>query len=68
MRYKAWLVAHDFIRRPRIDFKETYSLVMDIITFCFLISLVIKEELAVYFIDVTKTYLYGSLDNVTTFN
>ena len=38
MRYKARLVAQGFLQRPSIDYKETYSHVMNTITFLFLIS------------------------------
>ena len=36
---------------------------MDAITFRFLISLVITENLDMRLMDVVKAYLYGSLDN-----
>ena len=38
-RYKARLVAQSFSQRPGIDYDETYSPVMDIITFQYLISM-----------------------------
>ena len=38
VRYKARLVAQDFSQRPEIDYEETYSPVMDAITFRYLIS------------------------------
>jgi hypothetical protein len=41
IRYKARLVAQGFTQRPDIDFNETYSPVMNGITFRYLISLVI---------------------------
>ena len=41
-RYKARLVAQGFLYRPGIDFEETYSFVMDAITFRFLISLTVS--------------------------
>ena len=62
MRYKARLVAHGFSQRPGIDFDETYSPVMDTITFRFLISLAISERLEMRLMDVVTAYLYGSLD------
>ncbi|GKB16661.1 disease resistance CC-NBS-LRR class family protein [Tanacetum coccineum] len=44
-RYKARLVAQDFSQRPRIDYEETYSPVMDAITFRYLISLAVSKNL-----------------------
>ncbi|KAL6319511.1 hypothetical protein AAG906_014187 [Vitis piasezkii] len=43
IRYKARLVAQGFSQRPGIDYEETYSPVMDAITFRFLISLAVSE-------------------------
>ena len=42
--YKARLVVQGFSRRPRIDYEETYSPVMNVITFRYLISLVVYEK------------------------
>ena len=39
-----------------------YSLVIDTITFHFLISMEILEKLEMHFIDVVMAYLYGSRD------
>ena len=61
-RYKARLVAQGFSRKPGIDFEETYSPVMDSITFRYLISLAISENLDMRLMDVVTTYLYGDLD------
>ena len=63
MRYKARLVAQGFSQRLGIDYKETYAPAIDAITFRFLISLVITENLDMRLMDVVKAYLYGSLDN-----
>jgi hypothetical protein len=63
IRYKARLVAQGFSQRPDIDYEETYSPVMDAITFRFLISLVVIENLDMRLMDVVTAYLYGSLDN-----
>jgi hypothetical protein len=45
IRYKARLVVQGFTQRPGVDFNETYSLVMNIITFRYLISLAIKTSI-----------------------
>ena len=63
MRYKARLVAQGFSQRPGIDFEETYSPVVDAITFRFLLSLTISEGLQIRLMDVVTAYLYGSLDS-----
>ena len=63
IRYKVRLVAQGFLKRPSIDYEETYALVMDAITFRFLISLVAKENLDMQLTNVVTAYLYGSLDN-----
>ena len=61
--YKARLVAQGFSQRPGIDYDETYSPVMDMITFHFLISLVLFEKLEMRLMDIVTAYLYGSLDS-----
>ena len=62
IRYKARLVAQGFSQRPGIDYEDTYSPVMDTITFRFLISLAVNERLDMRLMDVVTAYLYGSLD------
>ena len=44
IRYKARLVAQGFSQRPGIDYDETYSPVMDAITFRYLISLTVLRN------------------------
>ena len=51
-RYKARLVAQGFSQRPRIDYEEKYSPVMNIITFRYLISLSVSEGLDMHLMDV----------------
>jgi hypothetical protein len=51
VRYKARLVAQGFLQKPGIDYEETYSLVVDAITFRFLISLVVTESLDMRLMD-----------------
>ena len=43
VRYKARLIVQGFSQRPNIDFDETYSPVMDGITFRYLVSMAVKE-------------------------
>jgi hypothetical protein len=62
MRYKARLVAQWFTQRSGIDFNETYSPVMNGITFRYLISLATQKRLSLQLMDVVTVYLYGSLD------
>ena len=62
MRFKAQLVAQGFSQRPEIDYDETYSPVMDTITFRFLISMAVSERLEMCLMDIVTAYLYGSLD------
>jgi hypothetical protein len=55
-------MAQEFSQRPVIDYEEPYSPVMDVITFHYLISLVVSEKLNMQLIDVVTVYLYGDLD------
>ncbi|KAD5508315.1 hypothetical protein E3N88_16018 [Mikania micrantha] len=63
IRCKARLVAQGFSQRPGIDYDETYSHVMDAITFRYLISLAVSKNLEMHLMDVVTAYLYGSLDS-----
>jgi hypothetical protein len=63
VRYKARLVAQRFTQRPDINFNETYSPVMNGITFRYLISLTTQKRLSLQLMDVVTAYLYGSLDS-----
>ena len=62
VRYKAHLVAQGFSQRPGIDYEETYSPVMDAITFRYLIHLAVSEGLEMNLMNVVTTCLYGSID------
>jgi hypothetical protein len=57
------VVAQGFTQRPSIDFNETYSAVMNGITFRYLISIAIQKYLSLQLMDVVTIYLYGSLDS-----
>jgi hypothetical protein len=63
VRYKARMVANDFTQRLGVDFNETYSPVMNGITFRYLISLAIQKHLSLQLMDVVTVYLYGPLDS-----
>ena len=63
IRYKARLEAQSFSQRLDVDFEETYSPIMDAITFRFLISLAVSKGLDMHLMDVIIAYLYGSIDN-----
>ena len=62
-RYKASLVEQGFSQRLGIDYDETYSPVMDIITFQYLISLSVSEGLDMHLMDIVTAYLYSMLEN-----
>jgi hypothetical protein len=59
VRYKTRLVAQG----SEVDFNEIYSLVMNGITFQYLISLAIQKHLSLQLMDVMTAYLYVSLDS-----
>ena len=62
VRYKAQLVAQGFSQILGIDYEETYSPVMDAITFRNLICLTVSKGLNMHLMDVVTIYLYGSID------
>ena len=57
------LVAQGFSQKPDIDYEETFSPVMNAITYHFLISLAIPGGLDMHLMNVITTYLYGFMDN-----
>ena len=57
------LVTQGFSQKPSIDYEETFSPVMDAITFRFLINWVVPERLDMHLMNVITVYLYGSMDN-----
>ena len=57
------LVAQGFSQKPGINYEETFSSVMDAITYHFLISLAVPKGLDMCLMNVMTTYLYGSMDN-----
>ena len=55
-------MAQGFSQSPEIDYEETYSSIMDIIMFLYLICLVVSEKLNMQLMNVVTLYLYGNLD------
>ena len=62
IRYKVRFVAQGFSQRPGVDFNQTYSPVINTISFRFLLALTIQLSLHIYLLDVVTTYLHGVLD------
>jgi Reverse transcriptase (RNA-dependent DNA polymerase) len=62
IRYKARLEAQGFFQRPGLDFVETYSPVMDITSYKYLISLSLNLNCMLHITDVETAYLKGNLD------
>lgn len=63
VRYISRLVTQGVSQRPNIDYAETYSPMVDRITFRYIINLPVHENLDMCLMDVVTTYFYGSLDN-----
>lgn len=64
-RYKARLVAQCFLQKLGINYKETYSPIIDTTTFRYLISLAVSQNLEMRLLNVVTAYLYGDLDTET---
>lgn len=63
VRYKARLVARGFTQIPGRDYDLTYSPVMDITTYRYLIAFSLHHNLSMHQMDIVTAYLYGTLDN-----
>ncbi|KAL3683038.1 hypothetical protein R1sor_001060 [Riccia sorocarpa] len=62
MRFKARLVAQGFSQRYGVDYIDTYSPVMDHVTFRYLINFAVHHQLRMHLVDVVTAYLYGNID------
>jgi hypothetical protein len=51
------------LQKHDIDYDETYSPIIDAITFRYLINQTTYERTNICLMDVFTTYLYGSIDN-----
>jgi len=59
--YKVCLVTQRFKQKFGIDYNSTYSPVMDLIIYQYLIGMAVYTILEMHPIDVVTAYLYGSL-------
>jgi hypothetical protein len=64
IRYKVRLVAQGFTQRPGVDYEFTYSPVMDLNTFRYLLGMAVQYSLKTQLLDVVTAYLYGPMDVV----
>ena len=60
--YRACLVACGYSQVPRVDFSENYSPVVNDVTFCILLLMVLHYGYTAKIVDIKTAFLYGDLD------
>lgn len=61
-RYKARLVAKGYNQKEVIDFDETFSPVVKMVTIRIIFSLAVEHDWPLYQLDVDSVFLYGDLN------
>ncbi|GKA88294.1 putative reverse transcriptase domain-containing protein [Tanacetum coccineum] len=61
-KYKARLVTKGFSKKKRLDYEETFSPLVKMVTIRCVLSLVVQKQWSIFQLDVNNTFLYEELD------